>query len=82
MMKGMITKATNKETDEVMKEFVDKLFTKRGIIFVEKKKPKPTIKGPKIRHMVESSKKMQKDAAKKSKSSEEKIVNIDPEPVK
>ena len=46
------------------------------------KTPKPTIKGPKIRHMVESSKKMQKDAAKKSKSLQEKIVNIDPEPVK
>ena len=58
MVKGMITKATNKETDEVMKEFVDKLFTKRGIMFVEKKKPKPAMKGPKIGHQVESSKKM------------------------
>ena len=81
-MKGTITKNANTETETVMKDFVEKMYTKRGIIFQEKKKPKPTTKGPKIGHMVESSKKMQKDAARKHKSSHEKILAIEPEPEK
>ena len=81
-MKGTITKNANTETETVMKDFVEKMYTKRGIIFQEKKKPKPTTKGPKIGHMVESSKKMQKDAARKHKSSHEKILTIEPEPEK
>ena len=43
-MKGTITKNANTETETVMKDFVEKMYTKRGIIFQEKKKPKPTTK--------------------------------------
>ena len=34
-MKGTITKNANTETETVMKDFVDKMYTKRGIIFQE-----------------------------------------------
>lgn len=82
MMKGTITKSANSESEAVMKEYNDKMYTKRGIIFQERKKPKPATKGPKIGHMVESSKKMQKEAARKRLPSQEKIVTIEAEPEK
>ena len=67
MMKGTITKSANAEVELVMKEYVQKMITDRNITFQEKKKPSGSKKagGSKIGHMVESSKKMQKEAARK-----------------
>ena len=39
MMKGTITKNANTEVEIVLKEFIEKMITKRGITFQEKKKP-------------------------------------------
>ena len=39
MMKGTIAKNANAEVELVLKEFIDKMITKRDLTFSEKKKP-------------------------------------------